>query len=99
MQILSQSGDRLYLQNSNVFGVISLREGLIEFPNAPQYIARGTDQAELEARFLDIVEAIDAGDVRVYDTRKAVGYWKPKPARAKKAAAKSPTPPPAEPKS
>ena len=96
MQILSQSGDRLYLQDSQVFGVITLREGQIEFPNAPQYIARGTNQAELEKRFLDIVEAMNAGDILVYDTRKPVGYWKPKPARAKKPAAakKAPAPPP-----
>ena len=53
-----------------------------------------------EERFDDIASAYASGDVRVYDLSKAVGYWKPKPARAKKPAAKkAPSPPPAEPKS
>ena len=101
MQILTQSGDRMYLQNIDTFGSIALRAGYIGFPGAGEYIAQSTDQSELEERFLDIVAAVDSGDVNVYDTRKAVGYWKPKPARAKKPAAakKAPaTPPPEEPK-
>ena len=61
----------------------------------------------LKKRFLDIVDAINSGEVGVYDTREKVGYWKPKPAAKKaapkKAAAKKPAPaepasPPPEPK-
>ena len=92
----------MYLQNTDTFGSIALRTGYIGFPGAGEYIAQNEDQSVLEERFLDIVAAIESGDVRVYDTRKAVGYWKPKPARAAKkpaAAKKAPaTPPPAEPK-
>ena len=101
MQILTQTGGRMYLQNTDLLGSLELREGVVGFPHAGNPVETGTDQAELEKRFLDIVDALDSGDVRVYDTRKAVGYWKPKPARAKKPAAakKAPaTPPPEEPK-
>lgn len=97
MHILSVSGENMYLQNVELFPALTLYNGTIEFPSVGQFIATGTDQAELQKRFIDIVDAIASGDVTVYDTREAVGYWKPKPAAKKKAAAKKPASPPEPP--
>lgn len=54
--------------------------------------ATSNDADALSARFEDIVDALNSGDVTVYDVRKDVGYWKPKTrahSTAKKPAAKS----------
>ena len=55
-------------------------------------VERSDDVDALSARFDDIVDALNSGDVNVYDVRKDVGYWKPKTrahSTAKKTAAKS----------
>ena len=55
-------------------------------------IETSNDSETLSVRFDDIVDALNSGDVKVYDVRKDVGYWKSKsraPSTAKKPAAKS----------
>lgn len=94
MHILSVSGDLLFLQNIDAFPAITLRNGYIGFPNGGQYVVVDTDQEALKSRFEDIVEALASGEVRVYDTREKVGYWKPKPKPAR-SHAKKPAPAPA----
>lgn len=88
-------GEAGQLIDPNNYGGLLVSEGKLEcLLRTPISIVEDNAIGRLE----DIASAYESGDVRVYDLNKAVGYWKPKPARAKKPAAKKAAPPPEEPK-
>ena len=69
------------------FGGLILTRGRLECALHTPISISSDDAAK---RFLDIADAYDSGDVRVYDLTQPIGYWKPKKTAAKKPAAKKP---------
>ena len=88
-----------YVSPTNIPVLISLDDkrliisgNTLTFYGQSDIIGVSNDATALLARFNDIVDALDSGNVNVYDVRKDVGYWKPKTrahSTAKKPAAKS----------
>ena len=93
MYILVRDPGRSFLGELEALGGISLDSDRISFNNgATSYVMQDEPQEVLEARFNDIVAALNSGKVIVYDRSKPVGYWKPKPSTHKKAEPKASPP-------
>ena len=90
MFILTKNSNRSFLGNLEELGGITLENNLVSFnSSAISRVVNGGEPEEVQARFDDIVAALNSGKVIVYDVSKAVGYWKPKPSTHKKAEPKA----------
>ena len=79
-----QEGGTRYLVNLNSAGTLKTSSQGHEL-NAGNWVIASNYQdsdVNLADRFLDICEALDAGNVNVYDCNKAVGFWKPAPKKS-----------------
>ena len=77
MFIVYNTGDVLFSKNLDLIGTFALLDKQVLDYNSSSVIANYDTSEEALARFNDIVDA-SGTDLKVYDVRKDVGYWKPK---------------------
>ena len=83
----AHSGSRL-LAELGTFYALELRGDRKRIAIGPTVVFNDNDLTALNARYDDIVSALESGDVVIYDCTKKVGYWKAKKATGRAPASK-----------